>query len=219
MAGAGVELIELQIPFSDPMSDGPVILKANDEALKRGTTVAACLQFAREVCASYPAIGFLFMTYSNILFAYGVAEFVAAAKQCGMKGLILPDLPPEEGERYLRACQQHGLDPIFIFTPTHTVERLQQLAQVSRGFVYCVGRRGVTGQRTDLTQDLEARLTIYKKATNLPLALGFGIRTKADIDFLRGKVDIAVIGTQILRLQEEQGVEAVGAFLKGLRMS
>jgi tryptophan synthase alpha chain len=218
MADAGVELIELQIPFSEPTSDGPVILKASDEALKRGTTVAECLQFAREVCATYPEIMFLFMTYCNILVAFGIEQFVSTAKQLGIQGLIIPDLPPEEGEMYLAACRQWELEPIFIFTPTNTVERLQQLAQVSQGLVYCVGRRGVTGKKTNFTHDLEERLALYRSVTDLPLALGFGVRAKADIDFLKGKVDIAVIGTQVLRIHEEQGVEAVGAFLKGLRM-
>jgi len=218
MADAGVELIELQIPFSEPTSDGPVILKANDAALKRGTTVAACFQFAKEVCAGYPDTGFLFMTYSNILFAYGIEQFVATAKEFGLQGLIIPDLPPEEGEIYLRACHQHDIDPIFIFTPTHTFERLQRLAQVCQGFVYCVGRRGVTGKKTDFTHETEERVTLYKRVTNLPLALGFGVREKADVDFLKGKVDITVIGTQILRIQEEQGTEAVGSFLKELRV-
>jgi len=217
MADAGVELIELQIPFSEPTSDGPVIMQANDEALKRGTTVAACLQFAQEVCAAYPRVRFLFMTYTNILVAHGVAAFVVKARDLGIQGLIVPDLPPEEGAEYLRACEQHTVDPILIFTPTTTVVRLHALAKVCRGFVYCVGRRGVTGKQTDLTEDLQERLSLYRQVTPLPLALGFGIRAKTDIDFLTGKVDIAVIGTQVLRLQAEQGTVAVGAFLKNLR--
>lgn len=217
MAAAGVELIELQIPFSEPTADGPVILKANDAALKRGVTVAACVDFAQDICAAYPQTVFLFMTYANILFAYQIEKFVTTAKQIGINALIIPDLPPEEGETYLNACRAQALAPIFIFTPTQTLERLQQLAPVCQGFVYCVGRRGVTGQQTAFTHEIEERLTLYKKVTKLPLALGFGVRAKADVDFLNGKVDIAVIGTQILRIQEEQGSETVGGFLKGLR--
>ncbi len=217
MSDAGVEMIELQIPFSEPTSDGPVILKASDEALQRGTTVAQCYEFAREVCAVYPNIIFLFMTYYNILFAFGVEKFVAQAKKLGLQGLIVPDISPEEGELYLQACQQQEIDPIFIFTPTNTRARLQFLANVSQGFVYCVGRRGVTGMKTDFTEEVQQHIDVYKSATDLPLALGFGIREKADVDFLKGKIDIAVIGTQVLRIQEEQGVEAVGTFLKELR--
>jgi tryptophan synthase alpha chain len=216
MIEAGVELIELQIPFSEPMSDGPVILKANDEALKRGTTVADCFQFAKEICAQYDVV-FLFMTYYNIIFMYGVEQFVATAKQLGIQGLIVPDFPPEEGETYQTACQQHAIDPIFIFTPTNTLERLHTLAKATRGFVYCVGRRGVTGMKTKFDVELYRLIETYQSVTELPLALGFGIQEKADVDFLKGKVDIAVIGTQILRIQDEEGVDAVGAFLKGLR--
>lgn len=217
MIEAGVEMMELQIPFSEPTSDGPVILKANDEALKRGTTVAECLNFAKGVCSEYSDVAFLFMTYYNILFAFGVEKFVANAKQLGLRGLIVPDIPPEEGETYLQACQQQEIDPVFIFTPTNTLERLQSLAKVSKGFVYCVGRRGVTGMKTEFTGELYKQIELYKSVTNLPLALGFGVREKADVDYLKGKVDIAVIGTQVLRIHEEEGTEAVGAFLKGLR--
>jgi tryptophan synthase alpha chain len=217
MIDAGVELMELQIPFTEPTADGPVILKANDEALKHGTTVAQCLEFAKEMCVTYPNMAFLFMTYYNILFMHGVEKFVMAAKELGIRGLIVPDIPPEEGEAYLQACQQQAIDPIFIFTPTNTVERLQFLAKVCHGFVYCVGRRGVTGRKTTFTEELQERLDVYKSVTNLPLGLGFGIREKADIDFLKEKVDIGIIGTQVLRIHEEQGAEAVGEFLKGLR--
>jgi tryptophan synthase alpha chain len=217
MVGAEVELMELQIPFSEPTSDGPVIMKANDTALKQGVTVAQCLDFARDICSTYPHVAFLFMTYYNILYMRGVDTFVETAKSIGIRGIIAPDIPPEEGDEYLRACQKHGIDPIFIFTPTNTEERLQELSNVCQGFVYCVGRRGVTGQKTDFSEELQEQLNMYQRATNLPLALGFGIREKADVDFLTGKVDIAVIGTQVVRIHEEQGAEAVGVFLKGLR--
>jgi tryptophan synthase alpha chain len=217
MLDAGVELTELQIPFSEPTADGPVIMQANDAALKHGVTVTQCLDFAAEMCAAYPQHAFLFMTYYNIIFMRGIETFVQHAHAIGIRGIIAPDAPPEEGQDYLRACQTHGVDPIFIFTPTHTAARLKELADVSRGFVYCVARRGVTGQKTDFSAGLDEQLALYQRATDLPLALGFGIREKADVDFLIGKVDIAVIGTQAIRIHEEQGAAAVGAFLRGLR--
>ncbi len=217
MVNAGVELIELQIPFSEPMSDGPVILKANDVALKNGTTVAACFDVAKEICARYPQVAFLFMTYYNVIFMHGTSDFAAKAKELGVRGLIVPDLPPEEGKEYMAACETQGIDPIFIFTPTNTKERLQELAAVSKGFVYCVGRRGVTGIKTQFDSELQDSIDSYKSATELPIALGFGIQEKADIDFLKGKADIAVLGTQVLRIQDKDGIEAVGAFLNGLR--
>jgi tryptophan synthase alpha chain len=219
MVDAGVELTELQIPFSEPTADGPVIMKANDVALKQGVTVAQCIDFAQEMCAAYPNHAFLFMTYYNIIFMRGIDAFVKTAQNIGIRGIIAPDVPPEEGEDYIQACQEHNVDPIFIFTPTHTQERLHALARNCRGFVYCVGRRGVTGKKTDFSAGMQEQLDMYQRATNLPLALGFGIREKADVDFLTGKVDIAVIGTQAVRIHEEQGAEAVGAFLRGLRKS
>ncbi len=219
MVEAGVELIELQIPFSEPMSDGPVILKANDDALKHGTTVAACFDVAQKICAAHPHVAFLFMTYGNIMFAHGIERFIANAKELGIRGTIIPDIPPEEGERYVNACRQQAIAPIFIFTPTNTKARLEVLANVAQGFIYCVGRRGVTGSKTSFDIELQNLIESYKSVTELPIALGFGIQEKADVDFLIGKVDIAVIGTQVLRIQERDGIDAVGDFLNSVRRS
>jgi tryptophan synthase alpha chain len=216
MVAAGVDLMELQIPFSEPIADGPVILKANQEALAGGITVQACIDFGDRVAKRFD-IPFLFMTYYNILFKYGVERFVRTASRNGLRGAIVPDLPPEEGGDYLQAMAAHRLDPIFIFAPTTGDQRMQAIARHAGGFVYCVARKGVTGQHTDFTRELEQYLGRCRKATDLPLALGFGVKDKADVDFLTGKVDIAVIGTQTIRLVEEKGVAAVGDFIRGLR--
>jgi tryptophan synthase alpha chain len=216
MVGAGVDLMELQIPFSEPIADGPVILHANQKALAAGTTVKQCLDFAAQVARAYD-IPFLLMSYYNILHRYGVDGFVQAMATRGLRGAIVPDLPPEEGREYLGAMARRELDPILIFSPTSSDERLRYLGSVARGFVYCVARRGVTGAKTDFSEDLGAYLGRCRRATNLPLAVGFGLKTKADVDFLRGKAEIAVIGTQTIRLIESDGVEAVGDFIRGLR--
>lgn len=216
MVAAGVDLMELQIPFSEPIADGPVILKANQEALARGVTVARCLQFGREVARRH-GIPFLYMTYYNILFRHGVETFVAEMADSGIQGAIVPDLPPEEGDAYLRAMAHHDRHPIFIFSPTTSDERMHTLSSHARGFVYCVARKGVTGMNTRFSDDLSAYLARCRRATDLPLALGFGVRDKRDVDFLKGKADIAVIGTQTLRLVDSRGVEAVGDFIGGLR--
>jgi tryptophan synthase alpha chain len=216
MVKAGVDLMELQIPFSEPIADGPVILKANQASLAAGTTVAACLDFARRAAAEFQ-IPFLLMTYYNILFKYGVPAFAQAMAQGGLRGAIVPDLPPEEGAQYLEAMRQNNLAPIFIFAPTSRNERLRLIAGHARGFVYCVARKGVTGQQTDFSQDLRHYLSRCRQATHLPLALGFGVKDKADIDFLTGQVEIAVIGTQTIRIVEEKGVSAVNDFIAGLR--
>ena len=216
MVAAGVDLMELQIPFSEPIADGPVILKANQQALARGLTVQQCMDFAERVARDF-SIPFLFMTYYNILFKYGVPEFARAMASRGLRGAIVPDLPPEEGTAYLEVMGQNNLAPIFIFAPTSSPERLQRISRHARGFVYCVARKGVTGQQTDFSRELDAYLDRCRQATDLPLALGFGVKDKADIDFLTGKVDIAVIGTQTIRIMDQQGVGAVEEFIAGLR--
>ncbi len=216
MVAAGVDVMELQIPFSEPIADGPVILKANQQVLANGITVEQCMDFGRRAAAAFP-IPFLFMTYYNIMFKYGIDKFTKYLADAGLRGAIVPDLPPEEGQAYLAAMKAQDLDPIFIFAPTSSDERMHMIGQHARGFIYCVARKGVTGQQTTFSRELEAYLARCRRAANLPLALGFGVRDKADIDFLTGKADIAVIGTQTIRLVEEQGVSAVGPFIRGLR--
>jgi tryptophan synthase alpha chain len=216
MVRAGVDLMELQIPFSEPIADGPVILHANQKALAGGATVEKCFDFARKVTRSFD-IPFLFMSYYNILFKYGVDRFSRRMVQEGLRGAIVPDLPHEEGADYLRAMAHEGLCPIFIFSPTTGQDRLKAIASVAQGFIYCVARKGVTGIDTVFSGQLDDYLKRCRAATNLPLALGFGVKDRADVDFITGKADIAVIGTQTLRIMENEGITAVGDFIKGLR--
>ena len=216
MVAAGVDIIELQIPFSEPVADGPVILRANQEAIASGVRVRDCLAFAAEMTARHP-IPFLFMTYYNILFKFGVEDFLAASRQIGIEGLIIPDLPPEEGEEYLAACRRLELAPIQIFAPTSSDERMVELAGHGAGFVYCVARRGVTGAQTSFDESFNNYIARCRRATAMPLAVGFGISSRQDVELLRGKADIAVIGSATIRLVEEQGPEAVGPFIAGLR--
>jgi tryptophan synthase alpha chain len=216
MVNAGVDLMELQIPFSEPIADGPVILHANQKALSAGATVQKCFDFARKVTRTFD-IPFLFMSYYNILFKYGVDRFSERMVQDGLQGAIVPDLPHEEGEDYLRAMSQNNLAPIFIFSPTTSDERMKSIASFARGFIYCVARKGVTGIDTDFSGQIEGYLGRCRGATDLPLALGFGVKDRADVDFIKGKADIAVIGTQTIRLMENEGINAVGDFIKRLR--
>ena len=157
------------------------------------------------------------MTYYNILYKYGVSRFAADMAERGLRGSIVPDLPPEEGEEYLQSMEEQGLAPIFIFSPTTPDKRMSYLASFAKGFVYCVARKGVTGADTSFSDQLQGYMARCRQATDLPLALGFGVKEKADIDFLRGKADIAVIGTQTIRVMEQDGVGAVGDFITGLR--
>jgi len=216
MVNAGVDLMELQIPFSEPIADGPVILHANQKSLSSKTTVQKCMAFAQKVTGTFD-IPFLFMSYYNILFKYGVGKFTEAMVQSGIKGAIVPDLPPEEGRDYLGAMEKHNLVPIFIFSPTTPDERMKYLASFGKGFIYCVARKGVTGVDTDFSKQLKRYLDRCRKATDLPLALGFGVKEKKDVDFLKGKVDIAVVGSQTIRLVDKEGIGVVGEFIKSLR--
>ncbi len=216
MVEAGVELMELQIPFSEPMADGPVILRANQEALRRGSTVDGCLEFAERVARKHP-IPFLFMTYYNIAFKRGVGRFVEQMAAAGLRGSIIPDLPPEEASDYLAAMKERSLAPIFIYSPNSSDERLRTLGEASAGFVYCVARKGVTGIDTTFSPELVEYLQRCRAATSLPLAVGFGVKSAEDVSFLRGKADIAVVGSETLRVLDRDGVGAVGPFIRGLR--
>ncbi|MBW1742970.1 MAG: tryptophan synthase subunit alpha [Deltaproteobacteria bacterium] len=216
IVSAGVDLMELQIPFSEPIADGPVILKANQSALATGIKVDDSFAFANRVTQAFD-IPFLFMTYYNVVFKRGEARFFAEAKDARIRGAIVPDIPPEEGESYVQAAMAHGVDPIFILSPTTTPDRLAYLAGFGRGFFYCVARKGITGAKTSFSSELDEYLLRCRKVTELPLALGFGVSRKEDVDFLKGKVEIAVVGSQALRVLDADGVEAVGDFFHQLR--
>jgi tryptophan synthase alpha chain len=216
MVEAGVDLMELQIPFSEPMADGPVILAANQKALAQKITVDDCFEFAATVARRH-AIPFLFMSYYNVLFRAGLPAFTKRMKSAGLAGAIVPDLPPEEAPEYLAAMTGEGLDPIFIYAPTTSDERLRTISESARGFVYCVARKGVTGKHTSFSAELESYLARCRAATKLPLAVGFGVQDASDVAFLRGKVDIAVVGSATLRLVDEKGTGAVAPFIRSLR--
>jgi len=164
MVKAGVDLMELQIPFSEPTADGPVIVHANQRALEGGSTVERCLDLAGRVTKSFD-IPFLIMTYYNIPFRYNVDCFVSGMADRNLQGAIIPDLPPEEGKVYLDAMQEYDLAPILIFSPTTPVERMRYLAGFGRGFIYCVARKGVTGEDTDFSSDLSSYLDRCREAT------------------------------------------------------
>ena len=216
MVANGVDCIEMQLPFSEPMADGPVILKANQDSLAGGTRIADCLAFGAEMAAAYD-IPFLFMTYYNIIFKYGEQPFFARAQEAGIRGLIVPDLPPEQGETFFKLADDYEIAPILIFAPTSTDARMRELDRVGRGFIYCVARRGVTGKKSEFGADFADYLRRCRAATTKPLAVGFGIQDRDDVQALIGKADMAVIGSQTIRLVDIQGAEAVGPFIAGLR--
>ena len=215
MVDAGVDLMELQIPFSEPMADGPVILKSNQQALEAGASVSKCLEFARELAQQVP-IPLLIMSYYNILFKYGVPQFTLDMKSAGVAGAIVPDLPHEESAEYVAAMREQGLDAVRMFAPNTPEPRMRLIAEGASGMVYCVARKGVTGATTDFSTDLSEYLARARRATDLPLAVGFGIKERKDVDFLRGKADVAIVGSESLKVLAQSGIRAVGDFIRTL---
>jgi len=216
MVENGVDCIEMQLPFSEPMADGPVILKANQDSIANGTTIAQCMEFAEEMTKTYD-IPFLFMTYFNIIYKFGEKEFIKKSKYIGIKGFIIADLSPEMSSEFIANTKEEGLAPILIYAPTSTDERMKTLASHAAGFIYCVARRGVTGKKSELGNDFTSYLQRCRQSTELPLAVGFGIQDKADIDNLKGKADMAVIGSYTIKLVDSEGPKAVGPYIASLR--
>ncbi|MDI6794521.1 MAG: tryptophan synthase subunit alpha [bacterium] len=215
MVEAGVDLMELQIPFSEPIADGPTMVKANQTALNQGTTVKDCLNLMREVTQKY-TIPFLFMTYYNIPLQQGLLNFCQQTKEAGGSGLIVPDLPPEEAKEFIAACKEYRISPILLMSPTSSDRRLEMISRMADGFIYCVARKGVTGPKTDFSAAVRIFLRRCREKTSLPLALGFGVTSKADVDFLAGEADVAVIGSFMIKLLEKEGIEGVRSFLRTL---
>ncbi|MBF0180960.1 MAG: tryptophan synthase subunit alpha [Magnetococcales bacterium] len=215
MAANGVDLMELQIPFSEPIADGPVIALANQAALDHGFRVEEGLRFIGETVRRHPEIPFLIMTYFNILLARGVERFIREAAELGARGLIIPDLPPQEADAAMAACREFGngnLDWIQLLTPTSTDERLRFIGERAAGFCYCVARKGVTGKRTDFDAQVRQFIDRCRAAASTPLAVGFGVKWPEDVDALRGVADIAVVGTAAMEHHASGGAIAVGAF-------
>ncbi len=217
MVKVGTDVIELQIPFSDPQADGPFFTIAQQESVNNGTTVEQCFEFTEKVCKKYPNANFVFMTYYNILFTYGVEKFVNRASKIGIKGFIIPDLPYEESDEYLKACKKYNLAAILMFTPVTSDERMVEIGKRGTGFIYCQARVGVTGNHTKFDESIDEYIKRCRNTTSLPIAMGFGIQKKEDLDFLKGKVDIAICCTQAIKVLVKDGVNAMGDFLKGLR--
>jgi tryptophan synthase alpha chain len=214
---SGVQLIELQFPFSEPIADGPVLLGANQAAIQAGTTVDQCFRFAADVASAYQQTRFVLMTYCNILFKYGIQAFVETSARSGIAGLIVPDLPPQVATDYIQACRQSGLATIFLVTPTTRPERLQQIANVTTGMVYCVARKGVTGYHTHFSAEFDHYLQQIRAATTLPIAVGFGVQSKQDIAHLKEQADVAIVCTQAIKLYIEQGSSALKRFINDLQ--
>ena len=214
----GADLLELGVPFSDPLADGLTVQRANETALANGITVADCVAAARDVVAERD-VPVLFMGYLNPFLRYGIDRFAHDARAAGASGVIVPDLPAEESAPFDAALASTELTRIDLYAPTTPDKRLARLVPSSRGFVYCVSLTGVTGARRALAADVEAFVRRVRAYTALPIALGFGISEPAHVAALRGVVDGVVIGSAAIDVVSGatgDRAEALRAFVRGL---
>jgi tryptophan synthase alpha chain len=216
---AGATVIELGVPFSDPLADGPVIQRASERALRRGTTLEQVLKLAAEIRVESQSTGLIVFSYLNPILQMGLEKFCRVARHAGVDGVLVTDLPVEEAGEYLRDMKKNDLAPIFLAAPTSTDARLKAIAQASRGFVYAVSRTGVTGARKQLPEDAQDLVRRLRKFTRLPVAVGFGISTPDQFRAVGRYADAGVIGSAIVQIIEtNQGREAqaVGDFVNTL---
>jgi tryptophan synthase alpha chain len=203
MVAGGADIIEIEIPFSDPLADGTTIQRVAFEALANGTTPSDCIAFARRMRARHPDLPLVFMTYLNPVLAYGLERFAADAAAAGADGMILVDLPAEEAAQAKGALAAAGLDLIFLVAPTSTDERIELICSQASGFVYCVSVAGVTGARSELPPDLDAFIARVRGCTKLPLAVGFGLSRREHVEALAGTADGVVVASAILNVAGE----------------
>ncbi len=210
----GVDLIELGVPFSDPIADGPVIQRGADRALRAGTTVPKVLEIARQIRAK-SSIPLLLFTYLNPVLRYGLEKLAADAKAAGIDGCLLTDLSVEEAAPYVAAMRKADLDTVFLAAPTSTPRRLELVGKYSTGFVYLVSRTGVTGERSSLSNSIAPLVTSTRQVTKLPLAVGFGISTPEQARDVARLADGVVVGSAVVRTIEQGG--DLEAFARSLR--
>ena len=216
---AGADVIELGVPFSDPVADGPVIQRASERALRQGTTLAQVLTLAADVRQHAQSTGMIVFSYLNPILRMGMKKFCAVARHAGVDGALLTDLPVEEAGEYLHAMQRHDLAPVFLAAPTSPDDRLKRIAAASRGFVYAVSRTGVTGARQQLAGDAQKLVRRLRRVTKLPIAVGFGISNAEQFAEVGQFADAVVVGSAIVEtIEQNQGREAgaVGDFVRKL---
>jgi tryptophan synthase alpha chain len=200
---AGADLLELGVPFSDPLADGPTIQAATQKSLENGTTVKDCLAMVGELRRQGVETPALLMGYINPILAYGLEAFVADAAAVGVDGLIVPDLPPEEAEELEAACARHGLALVYLLAPTSTPERIKLVAEKSQGFIYLVSLTGVTGARNELPPDLAEFVARVRAQTNTPLAVGFGIGNGEQARAVGQLADGVIVGSALVKRAAE----------------
>jgi tryptophan synthase alpha chain len=216
LADAGVKLIELQVPFSDPVADGHTLVNACYEALKHGGSVRATLALATTVSARHPEVTFVLMSYLNPLYRFGLQQLFEQAVAAGIKGLIVPDWPVEEIEPWLPTLDALGLSPILMVTPNTALERIEKITRASRGLIYVVSRMGVTGHETQWGEKFQNYIAKIRNYTDLPLAVGFGVRTADDLNALAGKAEVAAFCSQYIEWQRDEGSDIAADKMKSI---
>jgi len=217
LANNGGDIIELGIPFSDPLADGATIQKASYQALQQGITPQVCLEVAHQLRQKL-AIPLVFMTYYNPVFNFGLEAFCQSCAEVGINGLIIPDLPPEEGGELEAITQKHNLDLIYLLAPTSTEERITIVAERSRGFIYLVSLTGVTGARQTIPPELESFVTRVKQKAKRPLCVGFGISTPEHAKRVAGIADGVIVGSRLIQLiEEDTTLSSLKTFVSSLR--
>jgi tryptophan synthase alpha chain len=211
LAESGADIIEIGIPFSDPIADGPTIQESSHTSLMKGTTLKRIISNVKKLEINTPLV---FMSYLNPLLAYGKEEILRDMNNCNVSGLIIPDLPVEEASEWIDLSKEHNIELIFLLTPSSPPKRRKKIAKESRGFIYCVSVLGTTGVRNEMPGYLDKLLKDTRRITDMPLALGFGISTAEQIESLRDKVDGVILGSRIIEAikNEENLKELVAEF-------
>lgn len=219
---AGADVLELGVPFSDPLADGPVIQRASERAVHNGTRLTDVLELARALRQERPSVGLVIFSYLNPILRMGLEPFAEAAAKAGVDAVLATDMIVEESEEYRAVLRKHRLQPIFLVAPTSPDERLARIAEVSEGFVYAISRVGITGTQQQVAGDARGLATRLRRYTDLPIALGFGISNAAHVAAVAEFADAAVVGSAIVGLIERsspgEAPAAVGAFIAGLRL-
>ena len=217
-AANGADLIELGIPFSDPTAEGPVIQGANLRALQGGVTTDKIFDLVRELRKDV-SIPMVFMTYANVVYSYGAERFIRTCREIGIDGLILPDVPFEEKEEFLPLCHRYGVDLVSLIAPT-SENRIADIAAEAEGFLYIVSSLGVTGTRSEITTDLASIVSVVRRYSKIPCAVGFGISTPEQARKMADVSDGAIVGSAIIKILEQYGRDAapeVGKYVRSMK--
>lgn len=221
LVAGGADIIELGVPFSDPMADGPMIQRASERALANGVGMRQVLQFVQEFRNSNQATPVVLMGYANPIEHMGSGAFIEAARQAGVDGVLVVDYPPEECQEFAAALKENGLDPIFLLAPTSTAERIEEVGKIASGYVYYVSLKGVTGSGHLDLDAVATKIPEIKKHVQVPVGVGFGIRDAATAKAIASVSDAVVIGSRIIQELEntprENAVQAVQTFIVGIR--